>query len=167
MAARLSALRASRLLPSGSFLLLISVRGWIDPRVTVRLDLLGKLKESTSSETRTGDLPTCSIVPQPTALPRAPCNTVSGIITQHKIFLRNIMATKIKTHNVTEKATFIYCRQYCHWNKGDTETLEVENNISATFTGYYVIIHQDRRAKNGRKTCVRNIISDIIIYHQT
>jgi hypothetical protein len=38
----------------------------------VRLEGLGKLKKSTSSGTRTGDLPACSIVPQPTTLPRAP-----------------------------------------------------------------------------------------------
>jgi hypothetical protein len=40
----------------------------------VRLEGLGKLKKkkSTLSGTRTGDLPACSIVPQPTMLPRAP-----------------------------------------------------------------------------------------------
>jgi hypothetical protein len=32
----------------------------------VQLEGLGKLKKSTSSGTRTGDLPACSIVPQPT-----------------------------------------------------------------------------------------------------
>jgi hypothetical protein len=37
----------------------------------VRLEGLGKLKKSTSSGTRTGDHPACSIVPQPTTLPRA------------------------------------------------------------------------------------------------
>jgi hypothetical protein len=38
----------------------------------MRLEGLGKLKKSTSSGTRIGDLPACSIVPQPTALPHAP-----------------------------------------------------------------------------------------------
>jgi hypothetical protein len=38
----------------------------------VWLEGLGKLKKFTSSRTRTGNLPTCSIVPQPTTLPRAP-----------------------------------------------------------------------------------------------
>jgi hypothetical protein len=38
----------------------------------VRLEELGKLKKSTSSGIRTGDLPACSTVPQPTTLPRAP-----------------------------------------------------------------------------------------------
>jgi hypothetical protein len=36
----------------------------------VRLEGLGKLEKSTSSGIRTGDLPACSIVPQPTTLPR-------------------------------------------------------------------------------------------------
>jgi hypothetical protein len=47
-------------------------RGSVDPRAIVRLEGLGKLKKSTSSGTRTGDLPACSIMPQPTTLPRAP-----------------------------------------------------------------------------------------------
>jgi hypothetical protein len=38
----------------------------------VRLEGLGKLKKSTSSGTRTGDLPAYSVAPQPTTLPRAP-----------------------------------------------------------------------------------------------
>jgi hypothetical protein len=37
----------------------------------VLLEGLGKLKQSTSSGTLTGDFPTLSIVPQPTTLPRA------------------------------------------------------------------------------------------------
>jgi hypothetical protein len=45
MAARLSALCASRFLPPGGFLVLTSVRGWVDPRAIVRLEGLGKLKE--------------------------------------------------------------------------------------------------------------------------
>jgi hypothetical protein len=58
-------------LPPGRFLVLIFVRGWVDPRAIVQLEGLGKLKKSTSSGTWTGDLLACSIVPQPTTLPRA------------------------------------------------------------------------------------------------
>jgi hypothetical protein len=72
MAARLSTLHASRFLLPGRFLVLNSVRGWVDPRAIVCLEGLGKLKKSTSSWNRTGDLPACSIVPQPTTLPCAP-----------------------------------------------------------------------------------------------
>jgi hypothetical protein len=44
---------AGRFLPPERFLVLISVRGWIDPRAIVRLDELGKLKKFTSSGTWT------------------------------------------------------------------------------------------------------------------
>jgi hypothetical protein len=49
MAVRLSALRAVHPLPPGRFLVLISVRGSVDPRAIVRLEGLGQLKKSTSS----------------------------------------------------------------------------------------------------------------------
>jgi hypothetical protein len=74
VAVRLWALWAGRFLPPGKFLVLIFVRGWVEPRAIVLLEGLGKLKRSTWSGTRTGDLPACNIVLQPTTLPRAPKN---------------------------------------------------------------------------------------------
>jgi hypothetical protein len=44
MAARLSALRADRVLLTGRFLVLISLRGWVDPRATAGLDVVDKWK---------------------------------------------------------------------------------------------------------------------------
>jgi hypothetical protein len=49
MVVRLSALRAGRPLPSGTFLVLICVRGMVDPRVIVRLEGLGQLKNPVAS----------------------------------------------------------------------------------------------------------------------
>jgi hypothetical protein len=49
MVVRFSALCAGRPLPSGRFLVLISVRGCVNPRAIVRLEGLDNLKKSTSS----------------------------------------------------------------------------------------------------------------------
>jgi hypothetical protein len=49
MAVRLSALRAGSPLPPGSFLVLISVRSWVDPRTIVRMEGLGQLKNPMTS----------------------------------------------------------------------------------------------------------------------
>jgi hypothetical protein len=64
----------------------------------VRLEVLHKLKKSTLSGTRTGDLPACSIVPQATMLQRAPDDKCSdntekealGVILFFYSFLINI-----------------------------------------------------------------------------
>jgi hypothetical protein len=45
MSVRLSAIRACRPLPPGRFMVLISVRGLVDPRAIVRLEGLGLLKK--------------------------------------------------------------------------------------------------------------------------
>jgi hypothetical protein len=50
----------------------------VDPRALVRLEGLGQLRKSNDLiGNRTHDLPACSIVPQPTTLPRAPRTTAS------------------------------------------------------------------------------------------
>jgi hypothetical protein len=71
MVVRLSASCAGRRFPPGRFLVLISVRGWVDPRIIMRLEELVQLKNPMTSsgiEPATFRL----VVPQPTTLPRTP-----------------------------------------------------------------------------------------------
>jgi hypothetical protein len=49
MAVRLSAISSGRYLTPGRFLVLISVRCWVDPRAIMRLEGLGKLKNPMAS----------------------------------------------------------------------------------------------------------------------
>jgi hypothetical protein len=69
MAVRLSAAFTPRKIPR-IFLVLISVRGWVDPRTIMQLEGLGKGKKTYFLGTPTRKLPACNIMPQPTTLPR-------------------------------------------------------------------------------------------------
>jgi hypothetical protein len=57
--------------PPGRFLVLVSVRGWVDSRAIVSLEVLGQFKKSSYLiGNRTCGIPACIWVPQPTTLPR-------------------------------------------------------------------------------------------------
>jgi len=59
--------------PQEIFLILISVRGWVDPWTNSAAGRIMSMKISTDTiGIRTRDLPTCSAVPQPTAPTRTP-----------------------------------------------------------------------------------------------
>ena len=69
---RLSALCTGLLYPQETFLVLISVRGWVNTRGHSAAERIMSMKNSNDTiGNRTRNLLTCSAVPQPTAPPRA------------------------------------------------------------------------------------------------
>jgi hypothetical protein len=71
IAMRLSVLRTGHDLPPGRFLILIYVRGWVDPKGLLRLKGFGQLKNLMTFSVIEISFAACSTAPQPTTLTNA------------------------------------------------------------------------------------------------
>jgi hypothetical protein len=105
MAARLSALSAGRPLPPGRFLVLISVRGWVDSRAIVRLEGLGELNNPvTSSRIEPATFWLVALYLNQLTLPRAPVHMCTKTFTQ----FRWVCYTEIFSMSNVKNTHFIY-----------------------------------------------------------
>jgi hypothetical protein len=125
MSVRLSALRAGRPLPPGIFLVLISVRGWVDSRAIVRLQGLGKLKISSS-----------------TGFDPATIRLVAQCLHQLRYRVPHFLIMYIKKSgfsppaNYADRATAVCRRSWCQLSRIESVAWSAERIPTAVYFGF-------------------------------
>jgi hypothetical protein len=136
-----------RLLP-GRFLILISVKRLSRPQGHSAVGRIRSIdKSSDLIGNRTRDLPACSIVPQPTTLPRAPYSKIIilFIVTQQSETCRHCMALQLRV----PLPALVMPKMWCGRDMTSRNTIHV------------LAIMIGGRSENGRNSCMILLISNI------
>jgi hypothetical protein len=150
---RLWALRAGRPLSSGGSLILISIRGWVDPRTIARSEGWGQLKQFIDLiGNLIRDLPASSIVPQPTT---PDCIRTNYRTKEHysKLIL-SIIYLPITVSARSNKAWTVFA----HSNTGIVGSNPTRNTDNSTRPRLVICIHdpQFQINSNGKEASAPN-----------